>query len=74
MGILVARPGCKLVQNVQSKMYGWKPKFIFMGVLDDFPLPRVRAVEGCRRDPKPKLSEKYARQAKALQGMSTQDT
>src|SRR4051812_1708666 len=59
-----ARPNCKLVLDLPSKMKGWKERYVFMRVPDDF-LLRGTWVKNFR-DPAPNFSEGKLKLVNAL--------
>ena len=59
-----ARPNCKFVLDLPSKMKGWKERYVFMRVPDDFLLGGTW-VENFR-DPAPNLSEGKMKLVNAL--------
>jgi len=54
---IVARPHCKLVLDAPSKVKGWKKKYVFVRVPQDFPLKRRWVIDGGVRDRAPTSSE-----------------
>lgn len=62
--------GCrKLINDIPNKIHNWKNKYIFVGVPNDFPLPRTRRdmLQSSDSDKYPQLSKRDESSEKAEQ-------